>query len=236
MPRPARADAREALLDAARDEFARRGLDRARVEDIARRAGISKGAFYLHFAAKEDAFREIVSRFLGALNDHALRRDDFEAREGRRAPDGGSVASRIEAECAMDADLLEVLWRNRQILLAVEGASAQTYRDLLADFRRRMRLLVSHRLAGGYCAGARVRDDVPPGEIADIVVGAYEGLTRRMLELKEKPDLRAWARSLLTVVYEGILARPAGARPRARRARPRPPDPDPLVTSKEHPR
>jgi AcrR family transcriptional regulator len=223
MPRTARPGAHDALLDAARDEFARNGLERARVEDISRQAGISKGAFYLHFATKEDAFREIVSRFLGALEDHALRRDELEDRMARErgGADSGAVARRVEAECAIDADLLEVLWRNRQILAAVEGASGRLYRDLVDDFRRKMRALVSRRMVEGVCAGVPVRSDVPPEIIADIVVGTYGDFARRMIDMKEKPDLEAWARSLHVVLYEGILERPGAAARRPTRRRPR---------------
>ena len=220
MARTPRAGAREALLEAARLEFARRGLERARVEDVARRAGISKGAFYLHFATKEDAFREIVSRFLGALNDHALRRDELEQQVGRAAAGGAELSRRIEAECAIDVDLLEVLWRNRHILAAIEGASGRLYRELVADFRRKMRALVSRRMLDGWCVGMRVRADVPPDIIADIVVGTYEDFARRMTDMKEKPDLSAWARALLVVLYEGILEAPAPASAPARRTRP----------------
>ncbi len=219
MARPARAGAHDALLDAARDEFSRRGLARARVEDIARRAGISKGAFYLHFRTKEDAFREIVQRFLGALEDHALRRDAVEdgiAHAGAKRADPGALSRRIEAECAMDVDLLELLWRNRQILSAVDGAAGKLYRDLVNDFRRRMRELVAGRIALGPRAGLRVRREVDPEVVADIVVGSYEDFARRMIDMKDKPDLAAWARSLLHVVYQGILEPPRshGARPR----------------------
>jgi AcrR family transcriptional regulator len=220
MARTARPGARDALLDAARDEFARNGLERARVEDMSRRAGMSKGAFYLHFATKEDAFREIVSRFLGALEDHALRRDEIEDRMSRERGDADPEAAerRVEAECAIDADLLEVLWRNRQILAAVEGASGRLYRDLVDDFRRKMRALVSRRIEGRVCAGVPVRSDVPPEIVADIVVGAYGDFARRMIDMKVKPDLAAWARSLHLVLYEGILERSSAA---ARRPTPR---------------
>jgi AcrR family transcriptional regulator len=217
VARPPRAGTREALLQAARDEFARRGLERARVEDIARRAGISKGAFYLHFATKEDAFREIVSRFLGALHDHALRREEVEARAAAaRAAGGAALAHQVEAECAIDVDLLEVLWRNRQILAAVEGASGRLYRELVGDFRQEMRALVTHLVV----AGQDLRPDVHPEVVADIVVGTYEAFARRMMDMKQKPDLEGWARALLAVLHEGLVARPApvasrGVRPAA---------------------
>ena len=74
MGRPARPGLRDALLEAARAEFAARGLERARVEDIARRASASKGAFYLHFESKEQVFEELLQRFMGAFEDQARRR------------------------------------------------------------------------------------------------------------------------------------------------------------------
>ena len=48
------------ILDAALAVFAERGLTAARLEDIAKRAGVSKGTIYLYFANKEELFRGVV--------------------------------------------------------------------------------------------------------------------------------------------------------------------------------
>ena len=48
------------ILDAALAVFAERGLAAARLEDIAKRAGVSKGTIYLYFANKEELFRGVV--------------------------------------------------------------------------------------------------------------------------------------------------------------------------------
>ena len=48
------------ILDAAFAVFADRGLAAARLDDIARRAGLSKGTIYLYFPNKEELFREVV--------------------------------------------------------------------------------------------------------------------------------------------------------------------------------
>ncbi|MFD8533950.1 TetR/AcrR family transcriptional regulator [Streptosporangium canum] len=69
--RPLRADAarnRQALLAAAADEFAERGLD-ASVADIARRAGVGKGTVFRHFATKDDLIAAIVLDRIDALNE-----------------------------------------------------------------------------------------------------------------------------------------------------------------------
>ena len=48
---------RNAILDAALDEFSARGFAAARLDDVAKRAGVAKGTIYLHFADKESLFR-----------------------------------------------------------------------------------------------------------------------------------------------------------------------------------
>ncbi len=48
------------ILDAALAVFAERGLAAARLEDIAKLAGVSKGTIYLYFANKEELFRGVV--------------------------------------------------------------------------------------------------------------------------------------------------------------------------------
>src|SRR6201984_748693 len=53
-------DRREAILAAALDEFSARGFAAARLDDVARRAGVAKGTIYLHFADKETLFQELI--------------------------------------------------------------------------------------------------------------------------------------------------------------------------------
>jgi AcrR family transcriptional regulator len=51
---------REAILSAALEEFSARGFAAARLDDVARRAGVAKGTIYLHFRDKETLFQELV--------------------------------------------------------------------------------------------------------------------------------------------------------------------------------
>jgi AcrR family transcriptional regulator len=213
VPRPARPGAHDAILEAARTEFGRRGVERARVEDIARRAGISKGAFYLHFRRKQDAFEELVQRFLGVLEEHARRRHDEEERLAREHGDSADdPGHRLALECAADAELLDVLWRNRHLMAALDATAGKLHARLVTDFRSRMRALVASRIVDRRQAG-RLRRDVAEEVIGDVVAGTYEAFARRMIDLSERPNLAAWARALLVVLYEGILERPGASAP-----------------------
>ena len=62
------------ILDAAFEVFAEHGLASARLDDIARRAGVSKGTIYLYFPSKEDLFREVVRHTVGDAIDDIERR------------------------------------------------------------------------------------------------------------------------------------------------------------------
>jgi AcrR family transcriptional regulator len=58
---------REAILEAALDEFSARGFAAARLEDVARRAGVAKGTIYLYFDDKEALFQELVRFQIGPV-------------------------------------------------------------------------------------------------------------------------------------------------------------------------
>jgi AcrR family transcriptional regulator len=50
----------EEILDAAQTVFGEVGFARAKIDDVARIAGVSKGTVYLYFDSKETLFREMV--------------------------------------------------------------------------------------------------------------------------------------------------------------------------------
>ena len=58
---------RQAILDAALEEFAARGFAAARLDDMARRAGVAKGTIYLYFPDKGSLFQELVRAMLSPL-------------------------------------------------------------------------------------------------------------------------------------------------------------------------
>src|SRR5579864_2780406 len=58
---------REAILTAALDEFAMRGFEAARLDDVAKRAGVAKGTIYLYFRDKETLFQELIRTMLTPL-------------------------------------------------------------------------------------------------------------------------------------------------------------------------
>lgn len=55
-------DKHAAILDAAQKRFARFGLHKVTMEEIASDLGMSKAALYYYFTTKEEIFRQVISR------------------------------------------------------------------------------------------------------------------------------------------------------------------------------
>mgnify|MGYP003624522250 CR=1 FL=1 len=55
------------ILDGALVEFRERGFAGARIEDIAKRAGLSKGSVYLYFSSKEEMLKALIRRSVSPI-------------------------------------------------------------------------------------------------------------------------------------------------------------------------
>ncbi|MCK5633916.1 MAG: TetR/AcrR family transcriptional regulator, partial [Anaerolineales bacterium] len=53
---------RKQILDAAEKVFTKRGLDKARMDDIVHESGLSKGALYWYFKSKDAIIRALLDR------------------------------------------------------------------------------------------------------------------------------------------------------------------------------
>jgi AcrR family transcriptional regulator len=90
LPKPNRAERaaerRQAIIEAALDEFTARGFAATRLDDIAKRAGVAKGTIYLHFRDKESMFEELIRTAIVPLI----------GRMHAPPPIGGSVRDAVE--------------------------------------------------------------------------------------------------------------------------------------------
>jgi AcrR family transcriptional regulator len=211
MPRHADPKAKDALIAAARAEFAKKGLRSSRIEDITAACGLSKGAFYLHYDSKEALFGELVEAFLTVMNREA---EDRRARMAKFLEKHGPVTRRdvtrksaryrelLEAEAEGDLRLLEHLWAYRDLVgVLLRGAQGTTFENFiwtLTDTEVDRCKEDFERFQGAAC-----RQDLPPEIIGSMIVGTYLLLAMRMSRMTQKPNLAEWATSLHTLIREG---------------------------------
>ena len=234
MPRPADPRAKIELLRAAEAVFVEHGLSAAKVEDITARAGVSKGAFYLHFGSKDDCWRHIVEAFVAKLAtclDVPL-------------PSGASLGpaefgALLVTWHAHDLEVFEFCWQNRGLMrLLFSSAAGSQYEYLSDEFAERISDQV--RATVRLFIGAGIyRRDVEPDVLAAMIAGGYERLVRDMIRLPERPDIAHWTRQAQALLTRGLVtdevravldrgvsveqrgdARPVMRRPRTARAHP----------------
>jgi AcrR family transcriptional regulator len=201
MPRPSDPLARIKLLVAAEAEFVEHGLDGAKVEQITRRAGISKGAFYLHFSSKTQLFRELVESFvarLATLTDAGMEQCDAQA---DCPPD-----VLIDQWVSMDLEVFEFLWQNRGLIrLLLEGGSGAQFRYLVDDFLERMVAKSRHVIEQCMRKGL-YRDDLDLDLAADVIAGAYDRLARKIVRQPTRTDLRPALEHMQDMILFGLAS------------------------------
>jgi len=144
---------REAILQAALDEFCERGFAATRVEDVARRANVAKGTIYLRFKDKDALFQELIRTRLG---QHVLRL------ETARSLPGQSMRGTVEAilgpiieqiETARMGDLLRLMIaESRHFPQLAEFY----YHEVLQRAMSAIRRLALHAAEDGELAGDEI--------------------------------------------------------------------------------
>lgn len=157
MSRPAKQRRSErtrwALLDAARELFSERGFAGASLEDIAERAGVTRGPLYHYFDDKEDLFRAVYEEVERYLAEKVLIGIDSRVTPGSGAWD--------QVKACNDAFLDAVLDPAVQRIALIEGASVLGW-DARKDFARYGRGLIRQGLQRAIDEGLLDRQPVEP--------------------------------------------------------------------------
>jgi AcrR family transcriptional regulator len=139
------AERREAIIEAAMDEFIARGYAATRLDDVANRAGVAKGTIYLHFKDKEALFQELVRTALVPLIGRLA---------APPAP-GGSVRAALEGFAQTFAQEVVATRRGDIVrLIIAEGARFPSvadfyYREVVSRGLAGMRALIELAIARG---------------------------------------------------------------------------------------
>jgi AcrR family transcriptional regulator len=164
-----RARTRDLLLEAAAELFADRGVNGTSVEQIAERAGFTRGAFYGNFADKHDLVRELLQR-----------RTERELAEVRALATGEDGDERLREWNRARAEHLEQ-WLALRLELLLHALRHPEVRPALAEREDLARDAHEHALAARFRARG-VEPPADPRQLALIVHALEDGLLlQRML-------------------------------------------------------
>lgn len=159
-------DRLERILDAAYACFARHGVRRTTMDDIAVAAEMSRAAVYQHVQNKDDAFRRLTTRiFDGAL---ARARDAAE----RDAP----LAERLHDILAVKVELALQLVADSPHAEELLGAGTRITGDLYDGYGAAMHQLAAQTVSDAQDRGEVTLADIEPADVADLALALTKGL------------------------------------------------------------
>jgi AcrR family transcriptional regulator len=166
------------LVELAEELFAERGYAGASMEELCRRAGVTKPVVYELFDSKDGLFRVCVDRAIGrmAISIAAAVRSETDPEARLRA--GGLAFLRFARENRMAWDLMAMQGRFAEHAATVRHSQAQLIRTLIAelapdDTDRRELEAVAYAVNSAFEGAANwmyEHPDVPVEELADWIV------------------------------------------------------------------
>jgi len=201
---PTRRDAtRETILAAGLRCFAREGFRRTALDRVAREAGLSRAALYLHFASKEDLFRAIVEDLHGRALDEAT------AACNGTGPFSQRLTDAIAAKSARFFDLLRASEHAQEFL----DENNRLCGEMSSAFAARHARLITRMIASADDAGEiSLRGaGVNAGQIAELLLDTAMGIKTRNLSVLSPAQYRKRLADAVRIVLGGIAA-PAAKR------------------------
>jgi len=195
-PRPNVSEERKhQILNAAEEVFNEKGLDEARMDDIAKQTGLSKGTLYLYFKSKEELVIAILDRIFGGTFKQleARKNDELSASE---------AIWRFTDEAIRDYSRMLQLMPIAYEFLALAFRNTIVQKALKQYFNLYMEALVPiiHR---GINSGEFRHVDA--NEVALAAGAIFEGTILLWVYDKSRVDPEKHIRSSIKLLLEGIL-------------------------------
>lgn len=184
-------DSRRLIADAARAEFSAHGYAGARVDRIARRAGVNKQLLFYYFKSKRGLYQSIVERAAGdATKSGDSSRSAHASARLRHAFSG------LFDTLSSQPDLARLLLHDTQ-----QGGSRPSH-QALDDLVGRIREVIAEGQGHGY-----FRDEVDPGLTARqalVLAVGYFALEPVLGESPEPGRIAAWRDGALDLLLRSL--------------------------------
>jgi len=184
-------DRRAALLDAARQIFAAKGVEAARVSEIVARAGVAQGTFYLYFTSKASLALALTDKVYAEIREEVARALAAERH----------VAGQVSAGVAAAFRAIE---RNRDIFAIVHprgggGEIRQEGERLFAPYYA----LVADAIRAGQ-ERREIPLDITPDLVARLVVDVIDSAAYACYVLGDTRSVESYLAAVTRFIQRGL--------------------------------
>jgi TetR/AcrR family transcriptional regulator, fatty acid metabolism regulator protein len=184
-------DRRAALLEAARQIFAEKGVEAARVSEIVAHAGVAQGALYLYFTSKASLVLALTDEVYAEIREEVARALAAEDQVARQVSAGVAAAFRA-------------IERNQDIFAIVHPRAGG------AEIRRESDRLFApyYDLVAEAIRAGQERGEIPPDLAADLVarlvVDVIDSAAYACYVLDEKYSVEAYQAEVTRFIQRGL--------------------------------
>ncbi len=198
------------LIDAALELFVERGFAATRAEDVAHRAGVSKGTLYLYFSSKEDLLRAVIRERVSTQIEATAKR--FEGY------DGSSVELLLKVASKWWLDVLESPASGvfKIIVTEVRGfpeLGAFWEREVIEPGERLLGQVVERGIRRGEFRRVDVASAVHSLVLPFVMLCIHRHTLGACGERRHRLEPRRFIDEHLRLVLRGMLAQPHDATP-----------------------
>jgi AcrR family transcriptional regulator len=187
------------IIEAAFEAFAERGFAATRMEDVAVRAGVTKGAIYFYYETKERLFAEMVDHYSQGMLADA---------EAMLAAAKGGCAERLKAYLEFMYERCARERRGREMIrfMVSDGKGfPQLVKNHYRDFFAPAMAMVSELLAEGVASGEFRPEIARHGAELVVAPSVFLSLMRLVFDAALEIDEQAYIATHLDLLLNGLL-------------------------------
>jgi|YelNatPaOPRAMG01_1025707.scaffolds.fasta_scaffold20307_3 AcrR family transcriptional regulator len=183
---------RQRIYRTAIDLFARKGYENVSVDEICRRLGMTKGAFYAHFRSKDQI---ILEEFMNMDRHYAVVAENLpaEASSLEKLRKFNREAIRLMSD--LGVTLMKVLYHSQ-----IAPHMREPY---LVNPGRNLYLITERLIREGQERG-EIRSDLPSGELTTVLINAFRGQLYHWCLTDGSFDLLEACDQLMELILRGI--------------------------------
>ena len=193
MPRQKQEEKYSKILKAATRVFAREGFHNAKIEDVAKEAGVAHGTVYLYFGGKDDLLISIFQENLEELVEYVSSEVEKEA----------YAEGKLRRMISLQIELIETNSELAELMLVEFPQTGKFLNNSVINDLAAYIDMIANILKEGVAEGA-FDDSIDVNVVATVIYSGIQGIATRWILEEMKYPLNKVANEISEVFLSGI--------------------------------